>query len=312
MEYRQLGSSGLKVSMIGLGSNTFGATAEEAGSIEVINTAIEHGVNFIDTADVYSFGTSEEYVGKAIKGKRHGLVIGTKVGITMSDKPNDAGLSRGHIMSSVEASLKRLGTDYIDLYQAHTFDAATPLEETLRTFDDLVRQGKVRYIGCSNWTAWQLAWGLGVQKSNDLAPWVSVQPEWNFVNGLQDPHLQPACREFGVGIIPYMPLAAGALTGKYTRGEAPPPGTRLADRPRTRRILGDRLFDLIEVVTPWAEARGHTLPELAIAWLIAQPEVSTVIVGARRAPQVVENLKAADWILTSEERDEVTALVDSV
>ncbi|MFN0071614.1 MAG: aldo/keto reductase [Chloroflexota bacterium] len=312
MEYRKLGASGLKVSVIGLGSNTFGATAEEAGSTEVIQTAIDQGVNFIDTANVYSFGTSEEYVGKAIRGRRHDLVIGTKVGITMSDKPNDAGLSRGHIMSSVESSLKRLGTDYIDLYQAHTFDPATPLEETLRTFDDLVRQGKVRYIGCSNWTAWQLAWGLGIQQGNDLAPWVSVQPEWNFVNGLQDPHLQPACREFGVGIIPYMPLAAGALTGKYTRGEAPPPGTRLADRPRTRRILGDRLFDLIDTLTPWAEARGHTLPELAIAWLIAQPEVSTVIIGARRAPQVLENLKATEWALTPTERDEVAALVNSI
>jgi aryl-alcohol dehydrogenase-like predicted oxidoreductase len=312
MEYRKLGSSGLNVSVIGLGSNTFGVTADEAGSIEVIETAIENGVNYIDTADVYGVGSSETIVGKAIKGKRHDLVIGTKVGISMSETPNDAGLSRSHIMTGVENSLRRLGTDYIDLYQAHTFDESTPIEETLRAFDDLVRQGKVRYIGCSNWTAWQLAWGFTAQQKAGLAPFTSVQPEWNFVNGLQDPHLQPACRQFGVGIIPYMPLAAGALTGKYTKGQAPPPGTRLGDRPRTRRILGDRLFDLIEVLTPWAEARGHTLPELAIAWLIAQPEVGTVIVGARRAPQVLENLKAADWVITPEERDEVAALVDTV
>jgi aryl-alcohol dehydrogenase-like predicted oxidoreductase len=312
MEYRQLGSSGLKVSVIGLGSNTFGVTAEEAGSIEVIETAIEHGLNYIDTADVYGIGSSETIIGKAIKGRRHQLVIGTKVGVTMSDTPNDAGLSRGHIMTGVENSLRRLGTDYIDLYQAHCFDPATPIEETVRAFDDLVREGKLRYIGCSNWSAWQLAWGHGVQQTNGLAPWASVQPEWNFVNGLQDPHLLPACRELGVGIIPYMPLAAGALTGKYTRGEDPKPGTRLGDRPRTRRVLGDRLFQLIEVLTPWAEARGHTLPELAIAWLIAHPEVSTVIVGARRAPQVLENLKAVDWKLTAAERDEVAALVESV
>lgn len=312
MEYRTLGSTGLKVSVIGLGANTFGATAEEAGSIEVIQTALDLGITYIDTANVYSFGTSEEFVGKAIRGHRHELVIGTKVGVSMSDKPNDSGLSRVHIMRSVEDSLRRLGTDYIDLYQAHRFDPETPMEETLRAFDDLVRQGKVRYIGCSNWTAWQLTWGLGVQRASGLAPWASVQPEWNFVNGLQDPHLLPACGQFGVGIIPYMPLAAGALTGKYRRGEAPPAGTRLGDRPRTRRVLGDRLFNLIEALTPWAESRGHTLPELAIAWLIAHREVGTVIVGARRAEQVKQNLKATEWQLTAAERDEVAALVESV
>lgn len=309
MQYRRLGTSGLKVSTIGLGGNTFGATADEAMSIDVIRAALELGVTYIDSADTYGSGLSEEYIGKAIKGHRQDLVIATKVAVRMSDDPNDVGLSRAHIMDSVERSLKRLGTDYIDLYYAHRFDDDTPIEETARAFDDVVRQGKARYLGCSNFMAWQMAHSLGVQERLGLSRWRVIQQSWNLVDGLEDPPLAEACAALGVGIVPYSPMAAGVLTGKYRRGEAPPPGTRLAERPRTRRMLNDRMLDAVDRLRPWAEARGHTTGELAIAWLAAHPVVSSVIVGARRPEQVRENVRAADWALTAEERDEVYRLV---
>jgi aryl-alcohol dehydrogenase-like predicted oxidoreductase len=309
MEYRRLGNSGLKVSAIGLGGNTFGATADESGSVEVIKAAFDAGINYIDTADVYgNNGASEEFVGKAVKGRRHEVIIGTKVAGNMGQAPNDSGLSRKHIMDGVEASLRRLNTDYIDLYQAHRPDPTTPLEETVRAFDDLVQQGKVRYIGCSNYMAWQLAQARGIQAQHGLAPWISVQPSWNIVEGLQDPHLLDACREYGVGIIPYRPIASGVLTGKYQRGQEPPAGTRAAEVPYGRRDLTDRALDVVDRLRPFAEERGHTLVELAIAWLLAHPECSTVIAGARKAEQVTQNARAAEWVLTPAEREELTAL----
>lgn len=308
MQYRSLGNSGLKVSAIGLGGNTFGATADEAATIAVVNAALDVGVNFIDTADVYARGVSEEFVGRAVRGRRHQVIIGSKVWGKMGEGPNDAGLSRQHIMDGAEASLKRLGTDYIDLYQAHRPDADTPLEESLRAFDDLVAQGKVRYIGCSNYLAWQLVQARWIQDKAGLAPWVSVQPSWNVVEGLQDPHLLEACRELGVGIIPFRPIASGVLTGKYQRGEEPPPGTRAAEVPYGRRDLTEHALDVVDRLRPFAESRGHTLVGLAIAWLLAHPECATVIAGARHAEQVRQNAQAADWALTAEERDEVTRL----
>ncbi|HEX3245506.1 MAG TPA: aldo/keto reductase [Chloroflexota bacterium] len=309
MEYRRLGSSGLKVSAIGLGGNTFGSTADESGSVAVIQAAFDAGVNFIDTADTYGTnGASESFVGKAVKGRRYEVIIGTKVAGKMGDGPSDSGLSRKHIMDGVEASLKRLDTDYIDLYQAHRPDDSTPLEETLRAFDDLVQQGKVRYIGCSNYMAWQLAQARGIQDKHGLSPWISVQPSWNIVEGLQDPHLLPACREFGVGIIPFRPIASGVLTGKYQRGQEPAPGTRAAEVPYGRRDLTDRALEVVDRIRPFAEKHGKTLVELAIAWLLAHPECSTVIAGARKPEQVTQNAKASEWVLTPAERDEVTAL----
>lgn len=312
MQYRRLGNTGLKVSAIGLGGNTFGATADESSSVAVIQAAFEAGITFIDTADTYAAGASEEFVGKAVKGRRHEIVIGTKVCGKMGDGPNDSGLSRQHIMQSAEDSLRRLGTDYIDLYQAHRPDPTTPLGESLRAFDDLVQQGKVRYIGCSNYMAWQLAQARGIQDKNDLAPWVSVQPSWNVVEGLQDPHLLDACTEYGVGIIPYRPIASGVLTGKYQRGQEPPPGTRAAEVPYGRRDLTDRALDVVDRLRPFAEARGRTLVELAIAWLLAHPQCSTVIAGARKPEQVTQNAAASEWVLTPEERNEVTALTRDV
>jgi aryl-alcohol dehydrogenase-like predicted oxidoreductase len=308
MQLRRLGNSGLKVSAIGLGANTFGGSADRAATTEIINRAIDLGITFLDTADVYTRGQSEELIGDALVGKRHQLVLATKCGLPVSDNPYERGLSRRWIMHSLETSLRKLKTDHVDLYQVHRPDEETPIEETMRALDDAVRQGKVRYVGCSNYAAWQLAQAIGVGTLHGLAPWISAQNRWNVLEGLDDPHLLPAARELGVGIIPYTPLASGILTGKYRRGEEPPRGTRAGDMPMVRQRLNDAKIDAVERLKPWAEARGHPTAKLAISWLLAHPEVSTVIVGARSADQVAENVKAAEWVLTAEERDEVAAL----
>ncbi len=211
-------------------------------------------------------------------------------------------------MQEVESSLRRLNTDYIDLYQAHKPDPDSPLEETLRAMDDLVRQGKVRYLGCSNYQAWEMVRALGIGDKVGLTPWISVQPKWNLLEGLDDPTLLPACRELGIGIIPYTPLASGILTGKYRRGEEPPKGTRLGDIAQVRQRLTDAKLAAVERLKPWVEARGHTTGELAIAWLLAHPEVSTVIVGARTPQQIDTNLNALEWRLSTDERDEATRI----
>lgn len=309
MDLRRMGNSGLPVSVIGLGGNTFGATVKGDEAVRVIQGAIDLGITFIDTADVYSLGRSEELVGQALRGRRDAVVLATKCGMAMGDSPYTRGLSRRWIMQSVENSLRRLGTDHIDLYQAHAPDPATPLDETLRAMDDLVRQGKVRYIGCSNFPAWQVAQGLGISDRLQLAPWISAQNRWNLLDGLSDPELVPASRALGVGIIPYTPLASGILTAKYQGSGEPPAGTRLGDLPAVRHRLTAAKQAAVDRLRPWAEARGRTTAELAIAWLLAYPEVSTVIVGARTLDQVAQNVRAASWTLSPEERDEVAALV---
>ena len=308
MEQRRLGSTGLKVSAIGMGGNTFGGTVRGDAAIEVIRRAMELGITFFDTADSYNEGRSEELVGKAIAGRRNEIVLATKCGWTVSSGPPIGRLSRRWIMQSVEASLRRLGTDYIDLYQAHRPDDETPLEETLRAMDDLVHQGKVRYIGCSNYAAWQMVQGIGISQRLGLAAWATVQPRFNLLEGLDDPHLLPACRTFGVGIIPYRPLASGILTGKYRPGEEPPAGTRAADVATIRQTLTDAKLAAVDRLRPWAEARGHTTAELGIAWLLAHPEVSTVITGARTPEQIEKNVRGVSWSLSPEERDEVERL----
>ncbi len=308
MELRRLGNSGLKVSAIGLGGNTFGATVDGDAAVAVIRRAMDVGIIFFDTADSYSDGRSEELLGKALGARRKDVILATKVGFKLLDGPPVGRLSRRWIVHEVENSLRRLGTDYIDLYQAHKPDEDTPLEETLRAMDDLVRQGKVRYLGCSNYSAWQMVQALGIADRAGLSPWISVQPKWNLLEGLEDPTLLTACRAFGVGMIPYTPLASGILTGKYRRGEEPPTGTRLGDVPAIRQRLTDAKLAAVERLRPWAEGRGHTTGELGIAWLLAHPEVSTVIIGARNPEQLDENLKALSWSLCPEERDEVAQL----
>ncbi len=297
------------MSAVGLGGNTFGGTVDGDAAIALIQHALDLGITFVDTADIYARGRSEELVGRAVKGRRQQVVIATKLRGAMSDSPYTSGLSRRWIMQAVEDSLRRLGTDYVDLYQAHSPDDQTPLEETLRALDDLVRQGKVRYIGCSNYAAWEMVQALGISQREGLAPWVSAQNRWNVFEGLDDPSLLPAARRLGVGIIPYTPLASGALTGKYRVGQAPPKGTRAGDIEVVRKRLTEDTLAAADRLRSWAEARGHTAAELAIAWLLAHPEVSSVIVGARTQEQVAQNAPAAAWALSPEEREEVAALV---
>ena len=308
MQLRKLGNSGLKVSEIGLGTNTFGGSADKAATTAIINRAIDLGVTFIDTADIYTRGQSEDLIGEALEGKRHQIVLATKCGMPASDSPYETGLSRRWIAHSIDKSLKKLKTDYIDLFQVHRPDESTPIEETVRALDDAVRQGKVRYVGCSNYAAWQLVEALGAAKLHGLSPWISAQNRWNLIEGLDDPHLLTAAAKFGVGIIPYTPLASGMLTGKYRRGQEPPAGTRAADLPMIRQRMTDAKLEVVERVLPWAEERGESTGKLAISWLLAYLEVSTVIVGARSPEQLAENVKAAEWVLTPAERDEVAAL----
>jgi aryl-alcohol dehydrogenase-like predicted oxidoreductase len=309
MQYRRLGNAGVKVSLVGLGCNNFGrAVADVQQSARVVHRALDLGVNFIDTADVYGQGLSEEHLGAALQGRRAAVVLATKVGMTMGSGPNERGSSRHHIMAGVEASLRRLKMDYIDLYQIHRWDAETPVEETMRALDDLVHQGKVRYIGCSNYTAWQLVWSLWTSDRRGWTPFVSVQPEYSLLYRGTETELLPACQAFGIGVIPFFPLAGGLLTGKYREGEPAPAGTRGANAERFSRFTTSRNFAIVRRLETWARERGHTLTELAIAWLAARPMVATVITGATKPEQVEANVKAVEWSLTPAEVEEVATL----
>jgi len=305
MEYRQLGRSGLRVSAIGLGGNTFGNGADEAQTGRIINHALDIGVNFIDTADVYSRGVSETYVGKAVGGRRREALIATKVRGRMGDQPNDEGLSRKHIVDGVEDSLRRLHTDYIDLYQVHQVDARTPIYETLSALDDLVHQGKVRYVGCSNFAAWQICEALWAADRKNLTPFVSVQPRYNIFDRAIERELVPFCRQYGIGIIPYSPLAGGLLTGKYRPGEPPPPDTRAGRNPRMQQQLNEQNLAKVERLRNWAKEHDRTVGELALAWLLSRPEVSSIIAGATRPEQVEANARAAEWTLSEEDLKEI-------
>lgn len=297
------------VSAIGLGGNTFGATVDGDEAVETIQHAIDRGITFIDSADVYSMGRSEELVGKAIQGRRESLVVATKCGIQLDSGPHAGGLSRRWITQAAEDSLRRLGTDYIDLFYAHRPDPHTPIEETLRAFDDLVRSGKVRYIGCSNYRAWEVAYGVGVSKDLGLDRWVAAQNRWNLIDGLDSPELEQAAGFLGIGIVPYTPLASGILTGKYRANVEPEEGTRFADLPGIRSRLTDERLARAAKVETWASERGHSSAEAAIGWLLAHPVVSSVIAGARSSEQLTSNIKATEWTLTPEERDDLTSLM---
>lgn len=307
MEYRYLGRSGLQVSAIGLGTNNFGGRLDAAASAVVINHALDMGINMIDTSNSYGGTYSEEYIGRALKGKRHQAVIATKVSSRMADGPNNAGNSRKHIMTEVENSLRRLNTDYIDLYQIHWQDANVPIEETLRALDDLVRQGKARYIGCSNFMAWQVCEAVWTSRSLGIAAFASVQPKYSLMDRAIEAELTPFCREYRMGILPYFPLENGFLTGKYKRNQSAPQGTRLAEG--DRGMFTDANFDLLEALEAFCAERGRSVLELAFAWLLANPDVSSVIAGATRAEQVVANAKAAAWTLTAQEVAEVNAII---
>lgn len=307
MEFRQLGDSGLKVSAIGLGTNNFGGRVGPEGTAKVINEALDEGINLLDTANIYGKGLSEEYIGRALKGRRHEAIIATKVGGSMGDGPNRSGDSRKHIMAEVEDSLRRLDTDYIDLYQIHFTDDSTPIEETLRTLDDLVREGKVRYTGCSNFAAWEVCEAVWISRNLGITSFVSVQPHHSMLVREPEKELVPFCNEYGIGILPYFPLASGFLSGKYHRGEQAPSGTRLAEN--NRGMFTEANYDLLEALESFAQHRSHTLLELAFAWLLARPMVSSVIAGATKAEQVAVNAKAVVWHLTDEELEEVESIL---
>ena len=310
MEYRSLGCSGLKVSEISLGGNNFGWYADEPTSISVIHYSLDLGINYIDTADMYDRGTSETFIGKALKGRRSRVILATKFGHPMGDGPNEKGGSRHYMIQAIENSLRRLDTDYIDLYQIHIPDPTTPIEETLRAFEDLIRSGKVRYIGCSNFAAWQLCEALWTAKVCNLSSFVTVQSRYNILEREIEKELVPCCQAYNIGIIPWGPLAGGFLTGKYDRGMKPEfYGTQPKPPPIYNPIFLDNHWDQLVKLERFASECGHKLADLAIAWLLAKPYVRTVIAGVRTKEQVSANVVATEWKLTVEELDQVESAV---
>ena len=309
MEYRRLGSSGLKVSEVGLGCNNFGMRIGQEETNAVVAACLDAGVTFFDTADVYGGSKSEVMLGEALKGKRYEVVLATKFAMPMGPGPDQRGGSRRYVMNAVEASLKRLNTDYIDLYQMHSPDKDTPVEETLGALDDLVTQGKVRYLGNSNFTGWRIADADWIARNEHMNRFVSAQNNYSLLERKVEFEVTPACERFGLGVLPFFPLASGLLTGKYRRGKAPPEGTRLAAwGARGAAALNDKNFDRLEALSAYAEARDHDLLDLAFAWLLGHGVVSSVIAGATKPEQVKANAGAASWKLTPEEVTEVAGL----
>ncbi len=310
MEYRLLGRSGLKVSVLSLGTMTFGGQGKFAktGQTDVeaaqrqIGLCLDAGINLFDTADVYSGGESEVILGKALGDKRHDVLVASKARFPMGEGPNDRGSSRHHILRACEASLKRLNTDYLDLYQLHEWDGLTPLEETLRALDDLVSSGKVRYVGISNFSAWHVMKTLGVADAHHYIRPVSQQIHYTLQAREAEYELLPAAQDQGLGTLVWSPLAGGLLSGKYRRNQAAPEGTRhLADWGEPPVRDESALYDVVDVLVSIAEARGVSAAQIALAWLIARPQVTSVIVGARNESQLQDNLLAAGLILNNEE-----------
>ena len=297
MKYYRLGKSGLNVSALGLGTNSFGGRADERTSVEIIHTAIENGITFIDTANIYTQTESERIIGLALEGKRHEVVLATKAGLVKGEGPNQRGSSRYHLMRELEDSLKRLRTDYVDLYQIHTFDPETPLEETLRALDDMVHSGKVRYIGASNYAAWELMKAIGISEKAGLNRYVSTQVSYSLADRTPERELVPMCLDQGVGIIPYFPLAGGILTGKYTSVDKAPAGSRAAKEPRFVQKLSEQNLEFGQQVSKAADELGVSSSVLSLAWLMHKPAVSTVIVGATRVEQLTDNLQSATLAL---------------
>ncbi len=310
MEYRRLGTSGLKVSEIGLGCNNFGMRIDQAGADAVIGAALDCGITLFDTADVYGGLKSEAMLGQALQDKRHDVVVATKFAMPTGAGLDQRGGSRRYVIRAVEASLKRLGTDFIDLYQMHAPDAETPIEETLRALDDLITAGKVRYIGNSNFAGWQIADADWVARGQHLNRFVAAQNNYSLLETNVEREVTPACERFGLGFLPYFPLASGLLSGKYKRGEPPPEGTRLAAwGARGAQALNDKNFAKLDKLEAYARDHDHSLLELAFAWLLGHPGVSSVIAGATTPEQVRANAATAAWRLTPSDVAEVTALL---
>jgi aryl-alcohol dehydrogenase-like predicted oxidoreductase len=306
MEHRTLGRSGLRVSVAGLGCNNFGMRIDQERATAVVDAAIDAGITFFDTARIYGGGKSERMLGTALGKRRADVIVATKFGLGRG--PDDLGGSRRHVVSSVETSLRELGSDWIDLLQLHFPDVVTPIEETLDALTDLVHQGKVRYLGCSNFTGWMIADADWTARTGRLERFVSAQNEWSLLKRDLETEVVGACEHFGLGVIPYFPLASGLLTGKVRRGEEPPEGSRLrADH--FAHVLHDENFDRLERLEEWATEHDRTLTEVALSWLASHRVVSSVIAGATSPEQVSTNAAATRTDLTDEEIAEVEALV---
>ena len=304
MDTRTIGS--LSVTVVGLGCNNFGRRLDAERSAGVVNAALDAGINFFDTADIYGMGQSEEYLGRALGQRRSQVVIATKFGNAIEGQGK--GASADYVRKAVEASLRRLGTDYIDLYQLHIPDPSVPIEETLGALDELVKAGKVREIGSSNFSADQVRAADAAAQQKGTARFVSAQNHYSLVHREPEAELLPECERLKLALLPYFPLAGGLLTGKAHRGEAAPSDSRLSE-PNNQRWLTDQNFAIVEALTPFAEAHGHSLAELAIAWLLGRPVVASVIAGATKAEQVQMNVAAGGWRLTADDMAEIDSLV---
>ncbi|OYU49227.1 MAG: aldo/keto reductase [Rhizobiales bacterium PAR1] len=311
MKIRNLGRSGLRVSVVGLGCNNFGMRIDLEATRAVVHKALDCGITLFDTADVYgNRGGSETMLGEVLGPRRKDIVLASKFGMDMDDSGEKCGGSRRYIMQAVEDSLRRLKTDYIDLYQFHRADPRTPIEETLRALDDLVQQGKIRYFGCSNMPSWQVAGAQWTAREHHLAGFVSAQDEYSLLVRDAEKELIPAAQAYGLGLLPYFPLAFGLLTGKYKRNAAMPADARLTNTQRLAdRYLTDANWAKTEKLMDFCEKRGKSMVELAFSWLAAQPVVSSVIAGATKPEQIEANVKATEWVLTADDLAEIDSLV---
>ena len=306
MLYRNLGPAGLKVSVIGLGTNRFGSAGVPDAQVKnILDYAVDAGINMLDSANVYQGGHSEETLGKALKGRWDKFVLATKVYSSVGPGPNDKGGSRYHILNQIEASLRRLQSDHIDLYYMHRWDEGTPIAETLQVLDSLISMGKVRYLGCSNYAAWQLAQANLLAQFKGWTKFAALQSEYHLLNRKVEQEVLPYCRAENVGFIPYFPLAGGFLSGKYQRGQGAPAGSRGQSSPYVQGFMTDANYTIIEKLTAWSQAKGRGLNELAQAWLMAQPQVCSVITGATKLEQVQANVKAMDWVLSEQDLKEI-------
>jgi aryl-alcohol dehydrogenase-like predicted oxidoreductase len=311
MLYRNLGKSGVKVSVIGLGTNRFGSEKVPQKEVNnIIDMAMDHGLNHLDSANIYQDGASETTLGNALKGRWDKFFLATKFYFPIGQGPNDQGASRYHISNAVEASLKRLQHDVIDLYYIHRWDAGTPIAETMRALDDLIRMGKVRYIGASQFAAWQLAEANLLAEFKNWTAFSVLQSEYHMLERSVEKEISPYCTSHDIGFIPFFPLAGGFLTGKYKRGQAAPKGSRGEDSEYVQKYFTDKNYDVIEKLEAWAENREHTLNELAIAWLAAQPGVVSVISGATKTEHVEMNIQAANWELTQADLNEINDILN--
>jgi aryl-alcohol dehydrogenase-like predicted oxidoreductase len=306
METKRIGGpNGFDISVVGMGCNAFGRRLDEETSRPVIHAALDAGITFFDTAEIYGDGLSEEFIGRALEGRRDEIILATKFGLRTINVPGKARGSRANAMAAIDKSLKRLGTDHIDLYQFHMPDPTTPIAETLEAMNDMVKAGKVRLIGCSNFSSAQMREALDTAKEMGLESFVTAQNEWSVLDRSIEDDLVPVCAENAIGILPYYPLAKGLLTGKYRRGEAAPAGSRLAGSGDLSRAD----FDVLEALEAFATGRGFNLLTLAISWLATQPTVASVISGAARADQLAQNVAAAGWKMTADDLAEIDRIV---